>query len=60
MSRIGKQSIKIPAGVKITSKENVFQFEGPKGKLSQAIPNGVKAKVEATFLPMPIPFPRST
>jgi len=46
MSRIGKQSIKIPAGVKITSKENVFQFEGPKGKLSQAIPNGVKAKVE--------------
>ena len=46
MSRIGKQPIKIPAGVKVSSKENVFHFEGPKGKLSQAVPNGVMAKVD--------------
>ena len=45
MSRIGKQSIKIPAGVKVSSKDNVFTFEGPKGKLSHVVPNGVIVKV---------------
>ncbi len=50
MSRIGKQPIKIPAGVKVSSKENVFHFEGPKGKLSQAVPNGVKAKIEGDHI----------
>ncbi len=45
MSRIGKQSIKIPAGVKVASKDNVFTFEGPKGKLSHVVPNGVIVKV---------------
>lgn len=50
MSRIGKQPIKIPTGVKVSQKENVFNFEGPKGKLSQALPNGVKAKVEGDHI----------
>jgi large subunit ribosomal protein L6 len=50
MSRIGKQAIKIPAGVKVASKDNVFNFEGPKGKLSHKVPNGVKAKVEGDHL----------
>lgn len=50
MSRIGKQPIKIPAGVKVSSKDDVFSFEGPKGKLSQKIPNGVKAKVEGDHI----------
>ncbi len=50
MSRIGKQSIKIPSGVKVSSKENVFHFEGPKGKLSHALPNGIKVKVEGDHL----------
>jgi len=50
MSRIGKQSIKIPAGVKVSSKENVFNFEGPKGKLSHKVPKGVKIKVEGDHM----------
>lgn len=50
MSRIGKQSIKIPAGVKVSAKENVFHFEGPKGKLSHVVPNGVKVKVEGDHI----------
>ena len=50
MSRIGKQQIKIPAGVKVSAKENVFSFEGPKGKLSHKLPNGVKAKVEGDHI----------
>jgi large subunit ribosomal protein L6 len=50
MSRIGKQSIKIPAGVKVNAKENVFNFEGPKGKLSQKIPNGIKVKIEGDHI----------
>lgn len=46
MSRIGKQSIKIPAGVKVTAKGNVYSFEGPKGKLSHKVPAGVTVKIE--------------
>lgn len=50
MSRIGKQQIKIPAGVKVTAKGNVFSFEGPKGKLSNTLPAGVSAKVEGDHI----------
>lgn len=50
MSRIGKQPIKIPAGVKVSVKEDTFHFEGPKGKLSQKVPHGVKAKVEGDHI----------
>jgi large subunit ribosomal protein L6 len=50
MSRIGKQPIKIPTGVKVSQKENVFHFEGPKGKLSQKLPVGVKAKVDGDHI----------
>ncbi len=35
MSRIGKQEILIPAGVKVTNKDNVFTVTGPKGTLSR-------------------------
>ncbi len=37
MSRIGKQPVVIPAGVKVTVEKGVVKVEGPKGKLSQAI-----------------------
>lgn len=37
MSRVGKQPIPIPAGVKIQRSGNVVTVEGPKGKLSQKI-----------------------
>lgn len=50
MSRIGKQTIKIPAGVKVSSKDDTFHFEGPKGKLSHKIPHGIKAKVEGDHI----------
>jgi len=50
MSRIGKQSIKIPAGVKVSSKDGTFSFEGPKGKLSHKLPKGITAKVDGDHI----------
>lgn len=50
MSRIGKQSIKIPAGVKVSAKDNVYSFEGPKGKLQHKVPNGIKVKIEGDHM----------
>lgn len=50
MSRIGKQGIKIPSGVKVTSKDGVYFFEGPKGKLSHKVPKGVVVKVEGDHI----------
>src|ERR1035437_1072522 len=35
MSRIGKQEINIPAGVKVAQKGNTFTVTGPKGILSK-------------------------
>ena len=35
MSRIGKQEILIPAGVKVTNNGNTFTVTGPKGTLSK-------------------------
>jgi len=46
MSRIGKLPIKIQPGVKVDIKDNVVKVEGPKGKLSHALPRGISAKVE--------------
>src|SRR5205814_9285262 len=34
MSRIGKKTIAVPAGVKIALKDRTINVEGPKGKLS--------------------------
>lgn len=47
MSRVGKMSIKVPAGVKVDIKDVLVKVEGPKGKLSHTLPAGVKVKVEA-------------
>jgi len=46
MSRVGKAPIKIATGVKIDLKGQLLKVEGPKGKLSFHIPNGVSPKVE--------------
>jgi len=35
MSRIGKQEIQIPAGVKVTQNGNTFTVTGPKGNISK-------------------------
>lgn len=42
MSRIGKQPVEIPAGVKVVLEPGVIRVEGPKGKLVQAIHANMK------------------
>ncbi|MFZ9595063.1 MAG: 50S ribosomal protein L6 [Bdellovibrionia bacterium] len=46
MSRVGKQPVKILQGVKVEIKEGKIKVEGPKGKLSHELAEGVSAKVE--------------
>ena len=45
MSRIGKQPIKIPQGVKVQVEGGIVRAEGPKGKLSQPVPAGLVPKM---------------
>ncbi|MBR6633224.1 MAG: 50S ribosomal protein L6 [Clostridia bacterium] len=47
MSRIGKQPIAIPAGVKVNFDAGVITVEGPKGKLSQAVHSNMILEVSA-------------
>jgi large subunit ribosomal protein L6 len=42
MSRIGRKPIVLPSGVKYTVQGNVVVVEGPKGKVEQPIPAGIK------------------
>jgi large subunit ribosomal protein L6 len=44
MSRIGKNPITLPAGVKVKNENNVLYFEGPKGKLESPLPTGITAE----------------
>ena len=48
MSRIGKQPINLPAGVKVALADQTLKVEGPKGKLEQNIPAGITLKVDGT------------
>lgn len=41
MSRIGKQTIEIPAGVTVNLSNGVFSAKGPKGELSRAFKNDI-------------------
>ena len=50
MSRIGKQPIDIPEGVKVNIKAVMIEFEGPKGKLKSPLMSGIKAEVEDKIL----------
>ena len=45
MSRIGKQPIPIPQGVKILLDGGTVRAEGPKGKLAQPVPAGLTPRV---------------
>ena len=48
MSRIGKQPIAIPAGVKVSFDNGIIKVEGPKGKLSQAVHSNMLVEITAT------------
>ena len=50
MSRIGKQPIDIPDGVKVNIKAAIIEFDGPKGKLKSPLMPGIKAEVEEKTL----------
>ncbi len=50
MSRIGKQPIEIPAGVKVQVEDGLVRAEGPKGRLAQRMPSGVQARLEQNRL----------
>ena len=41
MSRIGRQPIPLPSGVKYSVEGSTLLVEGPKGKVRQAIPSGI-------------------
>jgi large subunit ribosomal protein L6 len=47
MSRIGKKPITIPSGVKIALSGQSINVEGPKGKLSRSLHQGVEVEVAA-------------
>lgn len=47
MSRLGKQPVVVPSGVKASFQSGMLKVEGPKGKLNLNIPKGVDLVVEA-------------
>jgi large subunit ribosomal protein L6 len=42
MSRIGRKPIPVPAGVKIQLSPATVEVQGPKGKMSVAVPRGIR------------------
>src|SRR5271154_719581 len=46
MSRIGKQPVPIPSGVKVESKQGTVFVQGPKGKLERKLPEGISVEVK--------------
>lgn len=50
MSRIGKQPIVIPAGVKVRVDGQVVEAEGPRGRLSHVVPPGLGARLDSNHL----------
>jgi large subunit ribosomal protein L6 len=45
MSRIGKQPVRIPPGVKVQVEGLTVRAEGPKGKLTQPVPAGLTPRL---------------
>lgn len=50
MSRIGKKLITLPKTVKISQSDSIVKVEGPKGKLSSRLPEGISLKIEDAIL----------
>jgi large subunit ribosomal protein L6 len=47
MSRVGKKPISIPSGVKVTVQPDAVEVQGPKGKLRQLVPPGIRFELDA-------------
>jgi large subunit ribosomal protein L6 len=45
MSRLGKKPIKIPEDVKLSIKDGVLEFKGPKGEVKYILAAGIKVKM---------------
>ena len=50
MSRIGRKAIPVPSGVKVALQDGKVDVQGPKGKLTVPIPQGVHVKPRANSL----------
>ena len=50
MSRIGKQPVVLPAGVSVSLADGVVTLKGPKGELSQKLPETVTVAQEGSTL----------
>jgi large subunit ribosomal protein L6 len=50
MSRIGKQPISLPSGVKAQLREKAIDLQGPKGKMSVPIPPGIRFELNDNIL----------
>lgn len=50
MSRIGLKPIQIPAGVKVTVKDQLVCVEGPKGKLEQSFDASISVVIEGDLI----------
>jgi len=46
MSRVGKQPVPIPDGVKIGIEDGIFVAEGPKGRVEESLLEGLQVEVE--------------
>lgn len=46
MSRIGKQPVPIPSGVKVEIKNGSVYVQGPKGKLERKLPEGITVAID--------------
>ncbi len=50
MSRIGNKPIPVPQGIKVTVDGTTVRAEGPKGHLSQSVPDSLSVKLESNVL----------
>ncbi len=46
MSRVGRMPITVPSGVKVSIADGVFVAEGPRGKVSERLLDGIPVEIE--------------
>jgi large subunit ribosomal protein L6 len=50
MSRLGKLVVNLPSTVKVAVNQDAVNFDGPKGKLSVAVPKGIGINIDGAKL----------